>query len=65
MPVFITEIDAANELLETMHRLCLYRVNGLCWERCPARSYCEPAAWGAQDVQDRALRPLERENDRP
>lgn len=43
---------ATRQLLAAMQTVCVYRVNGLCWQDCPARWYCLPWSAGLADVSD-------------
>ena len=52
---WLTNLELANALLETTTRLCLYRLNDLCWGKCPVRSFCQPETWGAILVADGQL----------
>lgn len=46
------DVERLNLMLAAAVKNCLYGVNGLCWQHCPCRDYCEPHLRGLQTVPD-------------
>ncbi len=57
-PTFVNDVDKANDFLAGAVFNCIYRINGVCWENCQARAYCDPKAMGLRDVAQLKVRAL-------
>jgi len=50
--VYLIDVADCNQLLTVMQHKCIYFLHDLCWEKCPARSYCLPDEIGLTTVPD-------------
>lgn len=44
-------VDQVDQMT-AMKMMCIYRINGCCWDMCVARDFCQPERGGLLSVND-------------